>query len=168
MLREGLKMPKRVGSGLFSEVIWQRPAYRILHQLLNNPTYAGAYSYGRRRHFLRLVGEEPRRATRQLPMDQWRVLIKDAHPGYISWEEYLRNRERIRKNWNGGRPGSAAGRGQALVQGLIRCGKCGGRMYVRYRKDMLPSGTVYTQAQYSCAVSRSGTPLGAEAGARSL
>jgi excisionase family DNA binding protein len=65
------------------------------------------------------------------------VLIRDHHPGYISFEKYLENQERIRDNEvmgarsDEGQKG-AAREGRALLQGLVRCGHCGRRMYVGY------------------------------------
>ncbi len=33
-----------------------------------------------------------------LPQEQWPVLIREAHAGYISWEEYEANLEQLRSN----------------------------------------------------------------------
>jgi transposase len=60
----------------------------------------------------------------------------DAHQGYISWGQYLRNRERIRDSapdFKKGSPGAAKG-GTALLSGIILCGKCGRRMRTGYHK----------------------------------
>ena len=35
---------------------------------------------------------------RVLPQDQWEVLIKDHHPGYINWDTYQANQHKIRQN----------------------------------------------------------------------
>src|SRR6266536_405875 len=71
---------------------------------------------------------------RHLPRSAWGVLIPDHHPGYITWETYLANQERIGSNI---RPcpheaGGAVREGTALLQGLAVCGRCGRRLCVSY------------------------------------
>ena len=72
-----------------------------------------------------------------LPREEWPILIKDAHPGYISWEEFEENQNRLKHNqqaraleWQSG----PAREGPALLQGLVICGKCGRRMTLRYHQ----------------------------------
>ena len=63
------------------------------------------------------------------------MLLKNAHPGYISWEQYEENLRRLRENAqaNGAdRRKSPPREGPALLQGLVVCGICGSRMTVRY------------------------------------
>ena len=70
---------------------------------------------------------------------------RSHHPGYITFERYLENQERLRANWRPprGEGGGAAREGRALLQGLIRCGRCGRRMQVGYSgKTLVPN--------YSC------------------
>jgi hypothetical protein len=69
------------------------------------------------------------------PREEWHVLLLDAHPGYISWEEYERNQERLRDNalaYGSDRRHGPPREGPALLQGLALCGICGTRMSVRY------------------------------------
>ena len=33
-----------------------------------------------------------------LPQEQWHTLLRDAHPGYISWEQYQDNQRQLRQN----------------------------------------------------------------------
>ena len=59
--------------------------------------------------------------------------MPEHHPGYVSWEEYLATRERLRANVRPrGEGGGAAREGLALLQGILRCGRCGRRMQVAY------------------------------------
>jgi len=72
-----------------------------------------------------------------LPQEQWAILIKDAHPGYISWEEFEENQKRLQHNQQTrglGRHSGPAREGPALLQGLVICGKCGRTMTLRYHK----------------------------------
>lgn len=80
----------------------------------------------------------------ELPRDQWEVLIRDHHRGYITWEDYLANQEKLAANRAnaGARPPRE---GTALCQGIVFCGACGRSMQVRYQ-DRYP--------RYECAHSR--------------
>src|SRR5205807_1583881 len=85
--------------------------------------------------------------VRVLPREQWAVLIPDHHPGYISWETYEANTARLRANWRPprGHGGGAPREGTALLQGLLRCGRCGRIMQTGY------SGPKGNSPRYVCA-----------------
>jgi excisionase family DNA binding protein len=132
LLAEGQKLPRRtVGQ---RRVRWARASYGAVHDFLTNPAYAGAFAFGRTRTEKRLVaGGRVRAKTVELPLEEWSVCIPDHHPGYVSWGEYLATRERLRANVRPrGEGGGAAREGGALLQGLLRCGRCGRRMQVAY------------------------------------
>ena len=104
--------------------------------ILKNPTYAGAYVYGRYRSSPQVGadGSVKSRIT-QAPMDSWLVRIQDHHPGYIGWDEFVRNQELLEKNRTNGEEtltSEATREGRALLQGLLLCGNCGRRLGVRY------------------------------------
>lgn len=131
--REGLKFPHRhqAGSG---DLQWEELTHARALAMLRNPRYAGAYAFGRTRTRRTPKG---RVSYARLPVDQWRVLIKDAHPAYISWEQYEENQQRLRSNaqaYGADRKQSPAREGCALLQGIILCGRCGRRMTVRYHQ----------------------------------
>ena len=143
LMEEDRKLPRRATSD--RQVRWTTASYKAIHDILTNPVFAGAYAYGRKRTERRVrdgvVSERQRRA----PREEWRVCIPEHHPGYISFERYLTNQERLRANWRPprGEGGGAAREGRALLQGLIRCGRCGRRMQVGYSgKTLVPN--------YSC------------------
>ena len=101
--------------------------------ILHNPRYAGAYVYGRTRQ--RKVRPSGQARYRRLPREEWKVFLPDAHPGYISWEQFEANQEALRasaQSIGADRRRSAPREGVALLQGLVICGRCGGRMTVRY------------------------------------
>src|SRR6476469_8621795 len=118
-----IRLPCRVTSGLAKgELEWHRPNRATLSEMLHNPLYAGAYSYGRRPRPQRCRGG---RATAEAP-----VLIKGWLPAYISWETYERNLAQMAANraqWQGVVRG-----GSALLAGLVVCGRCGQRMVTQY------------------------------------
>jgi DNA invertase Pin-like site-specific DNA recombinase len=116
-------------------ILWKTPVYHTLHHILTNPVYAGAYAFGRRGTTVALAeGRKRMIRTIRRKADSWEVLIKDHHQGYISWEEFARNQDIISDNANGksylGR--GSIRRGEALLPGLCRCGRCGRKLTVHY------------------------------------
>lgn len=117
------------------EVAWALPVYNRLLAILKNPVYAGAFAYGRTTTRSRLVeGHARKTAGHAVPMAQWAVLIRDHHPGYISWEDYVTNQKQIAGNLNAhhAHEAGAAKSGPALLAGLLRCGRCGRKLHVAY------------------------------------
>jgi excisionase family DNA binding protein len=132
LIAEDQKLPRRaVGQ---RRVRWARASYGAVHDFLTNPAYAGAFVFGRTRQEKRLDAHGQVQArTVELPLEQWSVLISEHHPGYVSWQQYLETRERLRRNVRPrGEGGGAAREGAALLQGLLRCGRCGRSMQVAY------------------------------------
>jgi hypothetical protein len=106
----------------------------VIH-VLKNPTYAGAYVYGRRRPdpLRRQPGSE-RIGTVAVAPEDWSICLKDAHPAYVDWDEFMSNRRQLADNvarYDAGRPG-APRKGNALLQGIVSCGRCARRMCLRY------------------------------------
>jgi len=138
-IEHGLALPLRQASG---EVVHKRPLPGTLIGILHSPIYAGAYVYGRREHRTTFVDGQLRRGHAfRLPMEAWKVRIPDHHAAYLTWEEFLSNQERLDGNRTlPGRPGQpgAARQGQALLQGLVLCGRCGYRMSVQQGGRNLP------------------------------
>ena len=143
LLEEDRKLPRK--SSRDRRVRWEQPKYKAIHEILTNPVFAGAYAYGRKRTERRVENGVVRERQRRTPREEWHVCIEGHHPGYITFECYLANQERLRANWRPprGEGGGAAREGRALLQGLIRCGRCGRRMQVGYSgKTLVPN--------YSC------------------
>jgi len=116
-------------------VEWKLPGSNTILNMLDNPIYAGAYAYGRTKTEIEFK-DGRKRLRKGIRKDQkdWDVLILDHHEGYISWEEYQHNMETLAQNTNKKRPvvkGSVRG-GKALLGGLLRCGHCGRKLFVRY------------------------------------
>ena len=117
------------------EIRWVMPTYPAIHQVLTSPVYAGAYVYGKTRHE-RYVDEQGhvRKRVRRLPPSEWAVLLRDHHEGFIDWETYEANQQRLASNIRPRPhdPGGAVREGAALLQGLATCGRCGRRLGVFY------------------------------------
>jgi hypothetical protein len=117
-------------------VVWQLPNYQSLLRLLKNPTYAGAFAYGRTQFQSRVVdGRSRKSGGHRVPMEQWQVLIKEHHTGYISWKRYLENQRTLTSNRTKAHQASSgvAKKGSALLAGLLRCARCGHKLNVGYR-----------------------------------
>jgi DNA invertase Pin-like site-specific DNA recombinase/transposase len=116
-------------------VRWVRPYYKALYDTLTNPIYTGAYVYGRTKIVKQLDAQgHARSRQKKQALESWDVLIHDHHPAYVSWEDFLRIRDMIRKNQPVAldQASRAVREGAALLQGLVRCGKCGRAMRVQY------------------------------------
>ena len=132
--KDDVKFPCRLHLGPDKgRLKWQRlTGWRAL-SILKNPRFTGAYYYGRQRS-----KRNPDGSTTYftVPRDEWIVLIEDAHPGYITWQQYEDNLNRIRQNaiaFNVLERKTPPREGPCLLQGLAVCGKCGQRMTVRYK-----------------------------------
>jgi DNA invertase Pin-like site-specific DNA recombinase len=128
-----LELPRQIQSGpVRGQIEWVKPSYQAIYRLLTHPAYAGAYTFGKR-HNVRLPGHERKVVSRKRALEDWPVLIQAAFPGYITWNQYLHNQDRLRQNsqqtrFSQGAPGSGVG----LLQGIVWCGRCGRRLHTRY------------------------------------
>ena len=167
LAKHNVQMGMRLRGGLRKgELEWRRCRLMTLQGILKNPLYAGAYTYGRRK-------VDPRRKIAGRPCtgkiagcpctgkavvdpQDCEVFLKDRVPAYISWEQYERNRERLRRNRSIAESVGSVRKGAALLSGLLRrnrsiaesvgsvrkgaallsgllvCHKCGHRMSVHY------------------------------------
>lgn len=89
MRAQKIVFPRRIARGIGKgEVLWGELDHSRVLEVLHNPRYAGAFVYGRRRT---AYNAELKQVQLQLKRENWQVLIRDAHPGYISWDEFERN-----------------------------------------------------------------------------
>jgi DNA invertase Pin-like site-specific DNA recombinase len=135
---EGVKLPLQMHP--HAEIRWVEASYHAIHHVLTNPVYAGAYVYGKTRAETTLDASGARKKRlRRLPREQWQIVIREHHKGYIDWPTYEANQARIATNTRP-RPhndpssvGGAVREGGALLQGLASCGHCGRRLRTHYR-----------------------------------
>jgi len=133
-LQNQLQMPRLIQRGPDKgQIIWVKPAYQMIQQVLTSPVYAGVFVYGRRKTQT-LAGDPPQTQTRLVPIDEWDIVIPDIYPTYISYEQYQTNRQILRDNqYNFQKKGQGAPReGRGLLQGIVVCGRCGRRMTPTY------------------------------------
>ena len=111
LIQHDVQMPVRAHAGAKKgQLEWHRPSVSALAQVLRHPIYAGAYSYGRRPTDRKRKFSPGSNYRPWVPMEQWKVLIKDRLPAYISWDQFLKNRERIKQNQNAAEIGGCAPR----------------------------------------------------------
>jgi hypothetical protein len=129
-----IRIPVRVAGGPNKgQLEWRRPNRATLQNLLRHPAYAGAYRFGHR-------PTDPRKKQPGRPStgklirrpEECLVLLRDRLPAYIAWERFEANQERLAANRNLPSTPGAPRNGPALLAGLVRCGRCGRRMMVRY------------------------------------
>jgi DNA invertase Pin-like site-specific DNA recombinase len=129
-------------------VVFQVPRQSFVASVLHNPFYAGAYAWGRRpTEVLWRDGKLRKRQGHALAPEEARVFIPDHHEGYVDWAVFEENRRMIgRNNWRGesDETAGAVRAGKGLLAGLLRCGRCGRKLYVRYW------GKSGTSARYLC------------------
>ena len=135
--------PRRIRRGIGKgDLVWgQLDVSRVL-QILHNPRYAGAFAYGRTRMACNAQLQPVQRCVKQ---QDWPVLIRDAHEGYIDWQEFEGNQLKLRQNlgFSPGERGRMPREGSALLQGRLLCGRCGARMRVHYEHLSGPQRPYY-------------------------
>ena len=134
LVHHQVRIPVRPAGGPNKgQLEWRRPNRVTLQGLLRHPSYAGAYRYGHRPIDPRK--KQPGRPTtgKQIRRpEECLVLIRDRIPAYITWDRFEANQERLRANRSLPTTAGAPRKGPAILSGLVRCGRCGRRMVVRY------------------------------------
>lgn len=130
--REKLTVPAKVWGGpRHGTIRWKVPTLSDIMRLLHNPIYAGAYAYGQKTYdpFDRSP-TNGKAKTKSRPITEWPVCLHDVYPAYISWDQFVRNQQILRDNWFRSGSRGAPRNGGALLQGIVRCGRCGARLSV--------------------------------------
>lgn len=138
--------PKRAYGGRWKgKLLWGRLTHERALTILKHPFYAGVYTFGRYKTVKKINPQGEIVSTQQCqPIDHCPVMIRDHHPQYISFDEYLHNKEQLQANNTKTPDHILAGpprEGTTLLQGLLICGTCGRRMTIRYvnNKKIVPT-----------------------------
>jgi DNA invertase Pin-like site-specific DNA recombinase len=141
----------RVGPAPY-EVVWQPARTSAILDILHNPAYAGAYVYGRKQlDPARRTPAHPCGGRILQPIDKWDICLHNRYPAYIPWKEFVANQAQLRANslkYREEQPGVAR-KGQALLQGIVRCGRCGALFHLHY------SGRQGEWPEYRCSADQS-------------
>jgi DNA invertase Pin-like site-specific DNA recombinase len=132
---DGLLLPRHQTSGLHAgQLLWKKPSDAAVYDIVRNPAYAGAFVHGRRGpHPERRPGQRTRTMMRR--PEEWPVIHHAAYPAYITWEQFVANQARLSENAShyDQRLRGAVRQGDALLVGLVVCGRCGRQMRVAYK-----------------------------------
>ncbi len=126
----GLTLPRR---GRLGNTVWRPPTVAAVLRVLKNPAYAGCFVYGRTRS-IRDASATSR--TMRLPREQWRIVVRDKYPAYVSWETFEKIQAMLGDNYAEYDRNKTRGiprDGEALLHGIVYCGACGHKMVVQYR-----------------------------------
>lgn len=147
MVEHELQMPtRRLRSGVW-QLDWRRPNYAALYRILIHPIYAGAYVYGQKQTQIVWEGNCSRKRSCWKGFAGARVLLKDQHEGYISWEQFERIQRMLADNntqYKERESPGAVRKGSGLLAGLLRCRRCGKKLLVHY------TGRQENSLRYSC------------------
>ena len=119
----------------FGDVVWRKPRNSSIMMILKNPAYAGAFVYGRTRV---KVSSNTNKTHENVPMQEWKILVYNKYPAYITWETFEKIQDMLKNNYNEYKRNNTKGiprQGKALLHGLVYCGECGHKMRVRYKKS---------------------------------
>ncbi len=135
--KSALSFPKRAQGAWSGKLTWTRLTHMRVLTVLKNPAYAGIYVFGRHQNVNSVTPDaQVSKNRRAVPMPDWHVFLPEHHEGYITVEEFHRNRQRLASNRNvpqGTVLSGAAREGLALLQGLLMCSRCGRSLMVRYQ-----------------------------------
>jgi DNA invertase Pin-like site-specific DNA recombinase len=130
---------RRQRGGRIGELEWRPPSPARILSILRHPIYAGAYAYG-----LHRAGTKDPATGRAaggkwfVPPEELAVLLQERLPAYITWDRYLANLQRLEQNRSLHGARGVPRRGEALLPGLVVCGRCGHHMTTRYKADKRP------------------------------
>jgi DNA invertase Pin-like site-specific DNA recombinase len=125
-----LLLPRR---DRFGDVVWKKPTVAAILFILKNPAYAGAFVYGRSRTTRDPSGKA---TTKRLPMEEWRICVRDKYPPYVDWETFEKIQAMLQDNYSEYDRNKSRGiprPGAALLHGIVYCGECGHKMVVQYK-----------------------------------
>ena len=132
--KQNIQLPRSPASGDGTKVEWVEANYRCLIDVLKSPKYAGIYVHPRYQQETNVLACGTVQKTRRLSRpDEWRVVLKDHHPAYITPAQYAANQQKIAMNAQRLTASRGApNRGSSLLSGLIQCRRCGHTMQVHY------------------------------------
>src|SRR4051794_33773161 len=140
-LEHKLDLPTRVNGGT---VVWRRPRYSSIHELIVNPAYGGTYAYGKTGVSVHYDGSGAKARPRRKPRAEWLALQPGAHEGYVDWDRAEAIRKMVSENVPTADAHGAPKHGAALLSGLLRCRRCGRKLTVQY------TGAKHDIPRYAC------------------
>ena len=138
----GIKIQTRKWNGVPT---WTLPTRTRLFEILKHPAYAGVYRFGK----TLVTRTDGKRRQVPQPTRQW-IWIEDHHEPYVSMAVWLGIQDRLAASRN--TPRTHAGRGEALVQGVMRCTFHGSMFRTSYvNRATVPQERKKRHPSYRCA-----------------
>ncbi len=131
------------------ELEWEPIVRSRLYSVLTNPQYTGDFVYQQTK--ITRDHETGRRTITRRPPEEW-LRVPDHHLGYVSREDWQTIQDRLASRSPRTRP--IVGRGNALLQGRLKCGICQGWMRTQYSER---DGDVRTGSYLCVHMERDGT-----------
>jgi hypothetical protein len=128
-----LRIPRR---NHYGDLVWKTPTIAAIISTLKNPAYTGTFVYGRTRS-LPQKNTSGKKAQKHLPIEQWKIIVKDKYPAYISWETFETIQAMLKDNYleyDRNKSRGVPREGSALLHGILYCGECGHKMVVQYKQ----------------------------------
>jgi DNA invertase Pin-like site-specific DNA recombinase len=128
---QGLRLPRRHRN---RDTVWRTPTVAAVLAILRNPAYAGTFAYGKTQTQVPPGGGRPQQRRR--PLSEWKVIVHDRYPAYVTWETFERIEAILDDNYAAYEHNRRRGvprQGAALLQGMVYCGRCGHKMMVQYK-----------------------------------
>ena len=96
---EQVHFPRPSDGRTLTHVDWVPVLYRNVISVIKNPFYAGAYAYGKSGKQMTIVdGRAGKSYEHRKSFEQWDVLLREHHEGYIERTEFERNQKQLAIN----------------------------------------------------------------------
>lgn len=95
--KNSLSFPKRAYGGAWDgKITWGTLTHSRVLAVIHNPSYAGAYVYGRFRDQKTVDSDGcfEHHSVRLSNREDWKVFIPDHHQSYISWDDFISKQTR--------------------------------------------------------------------------
>jgi DNA invertase Pin-like site-specific DNA recombinase len=127
--QQHLRIPRK---NRWGDIVWRLPTTASVAAILHNPAYAGAYVRGRTQTYWK----NGRQLQKRLPLEQWKICLRDQYPAYVSWERFEKIQVMLQDNYSAydrNRSRGVPRAGKALLHGIVYCGQCGHKLVVQYK-----------------------------------
>jgi DNA invertase Pin-like site-specific DNA recombinase len=119
----------------FGDLVWKKPSVAAILSTLQNPAYAGAFVYGRSKSIRKSLSPADS-VQKRLPMQEWKIIVKDKYPSYIDWQTFEKIQLMLKDNhaeYDRNKTRGIPRPGKALLHGIVYCGECSHKMVVQYK-----------------------------------
>jgi hypothetical protein len=89
---DDMDLPTRPANG---GVLWRRPCYASIHQMISNPIYGGAYAYGKTASLPAMTAYARAPGAARKPREEWLALQPGTHLGHLDWKRSETIRRRV-------------------------------------------------------------------------